>query len=49
MRYTSSGDPLQAMQDRDRKTARGNFGKKIKPTGFIYIPGSEFREAEGHL
>ena len=48
MRCTYFGDPLQAMWDRYRKIARDNFGK-IKSTGFIYIPGSKFREAEGHL
>ena len=37
------------MWDRDRKTARDNFGKKRESTGFIYGPGSEFCEAEGHL
>ena len=43
------GDPLHALWDRDRKIARDNFGKRIKSTGFIYFPGSEFREAEGHF
>ena len=37
------------MWDRDRKVARKKFGKKRKSTGFIYVPGSKFREAEGHL
>ena len=45
----SFGDPLQAMFDRDRKMSKDNFGRKIKSTGCIYIPGSRFREAEGHL
>ena len=49
MRCTSFGDPLQAIFCRDRKTARESFGKKGKSTGFIYVPGSKFREAEGHL
>ena len=43
MRYTSVGDPMQEMWDRDRKIARENFGRKIKSTGFIYLPGSKFR------
>ena len=25
------------------------FGRKRKSTGFIYLPGSKFREAEGDL
>ena len=37
------------MWDRERKTARESFGKKIKSTGFICVPGSKFCEAEGHL
>ena len=49
MRYTPSYYPIQQMWDRDRKIARDNFGKKRKLTGFIYLPGSKFREAEGHL
>ena len=49
MRCISFGDPLQAMWNRDKKTTRENFGNKIKSTGFIYVPGSKFREAEGHL
>ena len=49
MRCISFGDLLQAMWDRYRKIARDNFGKKRKPTGFIYVPRSEFREAECHF
>ena len=49
MRYTSGSDPIHQMWDRDRKIARDNFCRKRKSTGFIYLPGSEFREAEGHL
>ena len=49
MIWTSFGDPLQAMWDRDRKIVWENVGKKGKPTGFIYVPGSKFREAEGYL
>ena len=49
MRYTSGFYPIQKMWDRDRKIARDNFGRKRKPTGFIYLPGSKFWEAEGHL
>ena len=45
----SLGDPLHELWDRDRKIARDNFGKKRKSTGFIYLPGSEFRESEGNL
>ena len=26
-----------------------NFGRKIKPTGCIYLPGTQFLEVEGHL
>ena len=37
------------MLDRDMKVARHNFGRKIKPTGCIFLPGSGFREAEGNL
>ena len=37
------------MWERDRKIARDNFGQDRKSTGFIYPPGSKFREAEGHL
>ena len=37
------------MFDRDRKEATHNFGKKIKATGCIFLPGSGFREAEGNL
>ena len=29
--------------------AKDNFGIKRKVTGCIYIPGSDFSEAEGHL
>ena len=29
--------------------AKQNFGKKIKATGCIYLPGSVFREAEGNF
>ena len=49
MRCTSGGYPKQEMWDRDRKIARDHFGRKRKSTGFIYLPGSKFREAEGHL
>ena len=49
MRHTSGCDQIKNMWDRDGKIARDNFGRKIKSTGFIYIPGSKFREAEGHL
>ena len=49
MRCISFGDPLQTMWDRDSKIARDNFDKKRKSTGLIYVPGSNFCEAEGHL
>ena len=49
MRYTSGCDPLEEMWDRENKIARDNFGRKRKKTGFIYLPGSKFREAESHL
>ena len=48
-RCISFGDPIYELWDRDRKIAGDNFGKKRKPTGFIFFPGSDFREAEGHL
>ena len=34
---------------RDRKIARDDSGRKIKPTGFIYLTGSNFREDKGDL
>ena len=49
MRYTYGCDSIQEMWDRDRKIARDHFGRKIKSAGFIYLPGSKFREAEYHL
>ena len=49
MKCISFEDPLQAIFDRDRKMAKDNFGRNIKSTGCIYLPGSDFREAEGHL
>ena len=49
MRYTSIGDPIQEIWEIDRKIAEETFGRKRKPTGFIYLPGSKLREAEGHL
>ena len=42
-------DPLQAMFDSGRKVGKYNFGRKRKATGCIYLPGSRFRETEGHL
>ena len=48
MKY-SCCDPLQAMLYGDTKVARQNFGRKRKPTGCIFLPGSGFREAEGEL
>ena len=49
MIYTPGYDPIQKMWDRDQKTARDNFGRKIKSTGYIHLPGSKFHEAEGNL
>ena len=49
MRKYSCFDPLQAMFDRDRKMVEENFGIKRKATGCIYLPGSDFCEAESHL
>ena len=49
MGYTSGFDPVQQMWDRDRKIARDNFGRKRKSSGFIYLPGSKLREAEGRF
>ena len=37
------------MFDRARKMAKEKFGRKRKGTGCIYLPRSNFREAEGHL
>ena len=37
------------MWDRDRKIARNNTFRKRKSTGFIYLPGSRFLDAKGHL
>ena len=49
MRYTSGCGQIQQMWERDRKTAIENFGRKRKSSGFIYLPGSKLREAEGCL
>ena len=46
---STSSDPVQKIQDRDRKIAKDNFIRKIESTGYIYLPGSKYREAEGHL
>ena len=37
------------MWDRYLKIKNYNFGSKIKSTGCIYLPGSKYRESEGHL
>ena len=34
--------------DKNVKRTRGNFGKKRNPNGFIYLPGSKFRQAESN-
>ena len=49
MGYTSGFDPIQKIWYRDRKIGRVSFGRKRKPTEFIYFPGSKLREAEGNL
>ena len=49
MGYTFGCNPVQKMWNRDSKTAIETFGRKRKSTEFIYLPGSKFREAEGHL
>ena len=49
MGYTSGCDSIQKMWYRDRKVARDHLCRKRKPTEFIYLPGSKFREADGHL
>ena len=37
------------MWDRDMKILEVNFVRKIKPTGYIYLLGSKYYEAEGYL
>ena len=37
------------MWDTDLKITKEHFGRKIKSTGNIYLPGSQYREAEGYL
>ena len=49
MIYTSGYDPIQKFWDRDQKIGRKHYGRKRKSPGYIYLPGSKFREAEGHL
>ena len=39
MRYKPGYDPIQKMWDRDNKIARNNFERKVKSTGYIYLPG----------
>ena len=48
MRYILGCDPIQKIWDRYRKISRDSLGNK-KSTGYIYLPGSKFREAEVHL
>ena len=36
------------MWGRDRKISNHNFGRKRKPTRYIYLTGSKYREGEGH-
>ena len=43
--YSSRGK----MWYRDMKKPRQNFERKIKPTGYIYLPGSQLIEAQRHL
>ena len=47
MRYTSGGDPIQKMWDRNKKIAADSSCRKRKLTGFIYLHGSKCCEAEG--
>ena len=49
MRYTPGYYPIQKMWDSSRKITRDNFCRKIKLTGFIYLPESNVCEAEGYL
>ena len=49
MRLSPGSDLIQQMWDRYWKIARDNYGRKRKSTGYIYLPGSRFGEAEGHL
>ena len=49
MRYTPGYDTIHKIWYRYQKIARDNFGRKRKSTGYIYLPGSRFGEAEGHL
>ena len=37
------------MWDRDQKITNYNIGKRLKSTGYFYLLGSKYREAEGHL
>ena len=37
------------MWNRYLKLTKDNFGRKIKPTGYIYLDGSRYCEAKGHL
>ena len=37
------------MWERDWIITEDNIGRKIKPTGYIYLLGSKYRDAEGHL
>ena len=37
------------MWDKNMKKPRQNFGRKRKSTGYIYLPGSQYREYEVHL
>ena len=48
MGCSSGYDPIEQMWDRDQKRARESFGRKRKPTGYIYLPGSKYCEAEGY-
>ena len=47
MTCTPIYDTIQRLWYRYRKIERYNFGRKRKPTGFIYLPVSRFCEAEG--
>ena len=43
--YSSTGQ----MWDRDMKITKDNFGRKMKSTGYIYLTGSKYSEADDHL
>ena len=42
-------DSIGKMWDRYWKIINYNFGRKVKSTGYIYLPGSKYCESEGRL